>query len=149
MDGTSTDESPAAAPRAHPSLFLRLGGQAGLARMIDLQYEQLLADDHLGEYFMGVDIDRLKTSQLAFLCKTFGDTEAAYRGASLHQAHDGQLVSELAFDQFIDMFVTAARAMGVDDADQAEIRAALQALRASVITEFKPNPAYDYQSKPF
>jgi hypothetical protein len=47
------------------------------------------------------------------------------------------------------MFVAAAYGAGVSDADQAEIRAALKGLSASVITEFKPNPAYDYQSKPF
>jgi truncated hemoglobin YjbI len=132
-----------------PNLFARVGGEAGLARLIDLQYEQLLADDYLGEYFMGVDIDRLKSGLLAFLRKAFGDTGAAYHGRSLQEAHRGQLVTELAFDQFVDMFVAAARSMGVTDADQTEIRAALKAMRASVITEFKPNPAYDYQSKPF
>lgn len=139
MDGASTTES----------LFTRLGSEAGLTRLIDRQYEQLLADDYLGEYFMGVDVDRLKTVQLAFLRKTFGDTDAVYHGASLQRAHDGQLVTELAFDQFVDMFVAAAHEMGVNETDQAEIRALLKALRAGVITEFKPNPAYDYQSKPF
>jgi hemoglobin len=131
------------------NLFARLGGEAGLAHLIDLQYERLLADDYLGEYFMGVDIDRLKAAQLGFLRKTFGGTEAAYHGTSLHEAHKGQLVTELAFDQFVDMFVAVAREIGVSGADQAEIRTALKGLRASVITEFKPNPAYDYQSKPF
>jgi hemoglobin len=149
MDGASTPEPPENEPPGQRNLFMRLGCEAGLARLIDLQYERLLADDYLGEYFMGVDIDRLKTAQLAFLRKAFGDTEAVYRGASLQEAHHGQLVTEHAFDQFIDMFAAAAREMGVDDADQAEIRATLQPMRSSVITEFKPNPAYDYKSKPF
>jgi hemoglobin len=132
-----------------PSLFIRLGGEAGLVRLIGRQYEQLLADDYLGEYFMGVDIDRLKAAQLGFLRKTFGDTNASYQGAQLREAHNDQLVTEHAFDQFVDMFVAAAHEAGADDADQMEIRTALKSLRASVITEFKPNPAYDYQSKPF
>jgi hemoglobin len=141
------DSAPAASPL--PNLFTRLGGEVGLTRLIDLQYERLLADDYLGEYFMGVDIDRLKQAQGGFLRRAFGDTGAAYRGASLRDAHRGQLVTELAFDQFVDMFVAAAREVGVAEADQAEIRAALRAMRASVITEFQPNPAYDYHSKPF
>jgi truncated hemoglobin YjbI len=136
-------------PSGQRSLFIRLGGAAGLARLIDRQYEQLLADDYLGEYFMGVDIDRLKTAQVAFLRKIFGDTDASYHGAPLRQAHHDQLVTEHAFDQFVETFVAAAQEAGVDDADQMEIRATLKSLRASVITEFKPNPAYDYQSKPF
>lgn len=137
------------APTTEPTLFRRLGGEAGIARLIDRQYEQILADDYLGEYFMGVDIDRLKAAQLAFLRRTFGDPDAASHGANLQQAHHGQLVTELAFDQFVDMFVAAAQETGVAEADQADIRTALRALRASVITEFTPNPAYDYQSKPF
>jgi hemoglobin len=140
---------PAPAASSLPNLFTRLGGEAGLTRLIDLQYERLLADDYLGEYFMGVEIDRLKQAQSGFLRQTFGDTDAAWRGASLRDAHRGQLVTELAFDQYVDMFIAAARDIGVAEADQVEIRAALRAMRASVITEFKPDPAYDYQSKPF
>ena len=132
-----------------PNLFMRLGGETALARMIDLQFEQLTADDYLGEYFMGVDIDHLKSGLLAFLRKAFGEPGAVYRGPSLPEAHRGQSVTELAFDLFVDMFIAAARETGVTDPDQAEIRDALKAMRASVITEFKPNPAYDYKSKPF
>jgi hypothetical protein len=59
------------------------------------------------------------------------------------------LVTEHAFDQFVDLFVAVAAETGASAADQADIRAALKATRANVITEFRPNPAYDYQSKPF
>jgi hemoglobin len=131
------------------TLFSRLGGEAGLTRLIDLHYERLLADDYLGEYFMGVDIDRMKTGQLGFLRTAFGDARMPDRGTSLQAAHKGQLVTEHAFDQFVDMFVAAAAESGASMADQAEIRTALTAARASVITEFRPNPAYDYKSKPF
>ena len=131
------------------SLFARLDGETGLMKLIDRLYEKLLADDYLGDYFMGVDIDRLKTAQHAFLRKTFGDTAADYSGPSLQAAHKHQLVPELAFDKFVDMAVTAAGELGVAETDQADLRAALKSLRASVITEFSPNPAYDYQSKPF
>ena len=130
------------------SLFARLGGEAGLSRILDLQYERLLADDYLGEYFMDVDIERLKGGMLAFLRKVFGEPGAVYSGASLQSAHKGQLVTEHAFEAFIDIFVGVAADAGVDAASQAEARDALKALRASVIMEFKPNPAYNYPTKP-
>ena len=83
--------------------------------MVDLQLERLIADEYLGEYFMGVDIDRLKSGLLAFLRKTFGDTEVVYRGPSLLDAHRGQLVTEHAFDLFVDMFVETARETGASE----------------------------------
>jgi hemoglobin len=130
------------------SLFGRLGGEAGLTRLIDALYQRILADEYLGEYFMGVDIDRLKQAQLGFMRQVFGGG-TAHRGVPLREAHKDQLVTEHAFDQFVDLFVALAAEAGADDTTQADARAALRALRASVITEFQPNPAYDYQTKPF
>jgi hemoglobin len=130
------------------TLFARLGGEAGLAQILDALYERLLADDYLGEYFMGVDIDRLKAMQLGFMRRLFGDDGATYGGAPLQAAHHGQLVTEHAFDQFIDEFVAVAGELGADEATRQDARAALKLQRASVITEFKPNPAYNYPTRP-
>jgi hemoglobin len=131
------------------SLFTRLGGEVGLRRLIDMLYQRLLADDYLGEYFMGVDIDRVKALQLAFLRKTFGDDGAVYTGRPLHAAHQGQMITEQAFDQFIDTFAQVAGDLGVDAGARDEAIAALRSMRASVLLEFRPNPAYDYKAKPF
>jgi hemoglobin len=129
------------------TLFARLGGTEGLTKIVDVHFDRVLADDHLGEYFMGVDMDRLKATMVAFLRKTFGDADAVYAGAPVQAAHKGQLVSELAFDAFIDGFIEVAAEQGADADTQADARAALRTMRASVITEFKPNPAYNYPSK--
>src|SRR5690242_330744 len=83
---------------AEESLFVRLGGEAGVARVLDRHYERVMEDDHLREYFLDVDIGRLKTAQLAFLGAVFGEPGASYDGATLRVAPRDQLVSELAFD---------------------------------------------------
>jgi hypothetical protein len=49
---------------------------------------------------------------------------------------------------FVDLFVAAAAEIGVDADSQAAVRAALKSMRASVITEFKPNPIYNYPTRP-
>ena len=130
------------------TLFERLGGDAGVARLLDLHYERVAADDHLGEYFMDVDLARLKAAQLAFFRATFGGAGAHYDGAALRAAHQGQLVSELAFDTFIDTLVDCAAELGASEEDRAAIRSTLRGLRDSVIMSFKPNPAYTYPTKP-
>jgi hemoglobin len=128
------------------TLFERLGGEAGVARLLDFHYERVTADEHLREYFLDVDLERLKISQLVFLAKLFGDVR--YDAAALRGVHRDQLVSELAFDGFIDSLIGCAADLGASAADQAAIRDALKALRDSVITAFKPNPAYNYPTKP-
>jgi len=130
------------------SLFQRLGGEAGVGQMLDLHYDRVMGDDHLREYFLDVDLDRLKASQLTFLRRLFDETGERHDGAALRAAHHGQLVSELAFDSFIDTLVGCAAELGAGAAEQAAMRDALKALRDSVITAFKPNPAYNYPSKP-
>ncbi|HTW72838.1 MAG TPA: group 1 truncated hemoglobin [Acetobacteraceae bacterium] len=134
-------------PDAQP-LFVRLSGEAGIGQILDVQFEHIMADDHLREYFLDVDLPHLKASLSIFLRVAFGDTRAAYAGPTLHAAHKGQLVTELAFDTFVDSFVAAAAETGVDANSQAAARAVLKSMRASVITEFKPNPAYNYPTQP-
>lgn len=130
------------------TLFRRLGGEAGVRPLLDLHYDRVMADDHLRQYFFDVDLARLKASQLAFLRQTFGDAGGHPNAVSLRAAHRGQLVSELAFDSFIDILVGCAAELGASAADQAAMRDCLKALRDSVITAFQPNPAYNYPAKP-
>jgi hypothetical protein len=66
----------------------------------------------------------------------------------MHAAHKGQMVTEQAFDLFIDGFVAAAAESGADADTQAEVRTALKAMRASILVEFKPNPAFNYPAGP-
>jgi hemoglobin len=143
-----TEETGTSAAAGQGSLYVRLGGNAGLTRILDLHYERMLADDYLREYFLDVDIDRLKAAQAAFLGRAFGDPAVAYAGAPLHVAHKGQLVTEQAFDLFIDGFIGAAADLGTDGAAQEAIRGVLRSMRASVLLEFKPNPAYNYPTTP-
>lgn len=133
---------------AAESLFARLGGEAGVARILGRHYDRVMEDDHLREYFLDVDIERLKAAQLAFLRAAFGEPGASYDGAALRAAHRDQLVSELAFDSFIDTLVSTAGELGTDAPEQTAMREVLTQYRDSVIMRFRPNPAYNYPTKP-
>ena len=130
------------------SVFARLGSEAGVTRILDGLYARAMEDDLLREYFFDVDMARLKATQLAFLRVAFGDPGVTYGGPPLHAAHKGQLVTEQAFDMFVDLFLTEAAAGGANAETQAAARDILKSMRASVITEFKPNPAYNYPTRP-
>lgn len=142
------EETGTSSAAGQDSLYVRLGGHAGLTRILDRHYERMLADDYLREYFLDVDIERLKAAQAAFLGRAFGDPGVTYTGAALHMAHKGQLVTEQAFDLFVDSLVGAAADLGADAAAQEAMRGVLRSMRASVLLEFKPNPAYNYPTTP-
>lgn len=130
------------------TLFRRLGGEAGMARILELLYERVLEDELLREYFVDSDLASLKSRQSEFLRRRLGDAGAQPDGAALRAAHRDQLVSELAFDRFIDMLVACAADAGAAPVDQESLRDVLKMLRDSVITAFRPNPAYNYPTKP-
>jgi hemoglobin len=133
---------------AEASLFARLGGETGVAGILDGHYDRVMEDGHLREYFLDVDIERLKAAQLAFLRAAFGEPDAYYEGAALRAAHRDQLVSELAFDSFIETLIASAAELGAGAVDQSAMREALKQFRDSVIMRFKPNPAFNYPTKP-
>ena len=72
-----------AASTAPESVFARLGGEAGVSRILDLLYDQVMQDDLLREYFCDVDLARLKATQRAFLHVAFGEPGATYAGNRL------------------------------------------------------------------
>jgi hypothetical protein len=66
----------------------------------------------------------------------------------LRVAHRDQVISELAFDGFIETLVVTAAELDAAAADQGAMRDALTQFRDGVIMRFKPNPAYNYPTKP-
>jgi hemoglobin len=130
------------------TLFQRLGGEAGMQRILDRHYDRVLEDDLLREYFIDVDLDTLKARQLAFLRGLLGEAGARPDGAAMRAQHRDQLISELAFEGFIDTLVACAAETGAGAAEQTALRDALKSLRDSVITTFRPNPAFNYPTKP-
>jgi hemoglobin len=80
-----------------PTLFERLGGAASIGAAVDLFYDRVLADPELAPYFDGVDTQRLRAHQRAFLTMALGgprDDEAR----SLSVAHRGLDIGDHEFD---------------------------------------------------
>jgi hemoglobin len=68
------------------TLYERLGERPGIRAVVDDFYDRLLADDDLGPFFEGADVESLRRTQTDFLCEAAGGPET-YDAAPVREAH--------------------------------------------------------------
>jgi hemoglobin len=71
---------------AADSLYDRLGQREGIRAVVDDFYDRLVADEQLGAFFEGADMEQLRRTQTDFLCEAAGGPET-YDAAPVRQAH--------------------------------------------------------------
>jgi hemoglobin len=67
-------------------LYERLGEREGIEAVVDDFYDRLLADEDLGPFFEGSDMEMLRRTQADFLCEAAGGPET-YDAAPVREAH--------------------------------------------------------------
>ena len=80
--------------------------------VLDAFYHRVLADATLSAFFLGVDIERLKNTQAAFLAMALGGP-TTYTGRTLHDAH-GRTRRRGANDDVFDRFLAVFKGVLVD-----------------------------------
>jgi hemoglobin len=100
------------------TLFERLGGERAIESAVDRFYDRVLKDERIGHFFAGVDMEKQRRHQKAFLTYVFGG-QSQYSGRSLRAAHK-RLVEEMGlesqhFDAVIEDLLLTLREMGVPD----------------------------------
>jgi hemoglobin len=97
------------------ALYDEIGGAPAVRAALDAFYPRVLADATLGPFFLGVDIERLKTSQEGFFARALGGPDA-YTGRSLQDAHRRTRrrgVDDRVFDHFLTVFARVLVDLGV------------------------------------
>ncbi|UKN01600.1 PAS domain S-box protein [Paracrocinitomix mangrovi] len=74
------------APKTKKSLFERIGGKEALNAAVDIFYDKIMADESINHFFEGVDIQKQKNKQRAFLAFAFGGP-VKYTGKDMNSAH--------------------------------------------------------------
>jgi hemoglobin len=115
------------------SLYVRLGGEAVVAAVVDGFYERVLADADLAHYFDGVVMEGLRAHQRAFVAVALGGADR-YVGRSVDVAHRGLGVSGVAFAKVVAHLVDTLKALGVDSDDISTIASVLAPLEAHVVS---------------
>jgi hemoglobin len=86
----------AVAAHAKPSLYDRLGGEAGVAAIADSLIDRVASDPKLGQSFKDTNLRHIKTLLAEQICDLSGGP-CHYSGDSMRQSHAGHHISEAEF----------------------------------------------------
>lgn len=113
-------------------LYDALGGDDGLSAVVEAFYARVTVDPELAPYFAGIDLDRLRAHQRAFLRAAI-DGPGRYPGRPLAQAHAGLGITDAHFDRLVDHLATVLGDLGAGPGAVAFVRDRIGALRAQVV----------------
>ena len=68
------------------SLFEQIGGEGAVDAAVDIFYQKVIGDTELAPFFNGINLDRQKNMQKAFLTVAFGGPNS-YSGKGMRAAH--------------------------------------------------------------
>jgi hemoglobin len=117
------------------ALFDDIGGAPAIRAALDAFYPRVLADPALSGFFLGVDIQRLKTAQESFFAMVLGGP-GAYAGRSLADAHArarGRGVNDEVFDRFLMVFKHVLVDQGVAHGKIHECLAVCERARSQIL----------------
>lgn len=115
-----------------PTLYQRLGGQAGIdALALDL-LERSAADPRIRGDFAEADIVNLHERLVEQLCALSGGP-CTYRGRDMRAAHMGLGITEADFNALVENLLDAMRARGLPVATQNELLALLAPMQREIV----------------
>lgn len=113
-------------------LFDGIGGDAGLAAAVDVFYARVTADPEVAGYFAGIDLERLRAHQRAFL-RVALDGPGVFTGRPLGPAHAGLNITPPHFDRVVDHLAETLGDLGVEPGSVALVRQRVEALKSLVV----------------
>jgi hemoglobin len=117
------------------SLFDQLGGHDAVEAAVDNFYRKVLTDDRVSNFFDGVDMDRQRAKQKAFLTMAFGGPHN-YSGRDMRTAHAPLMAKGLNdshVDAIIELLGTTLREMGVAPSLIQQVAAIAESTRNDVL----------------
>lgn len=118
-------------------LYEQLGGEAGLAALVDRFLQELARDPDAAPQFRGADVKRFRAQLTLHLCQTF-DGPCRYEGASLSEVHRGMEISQREFNAVVEDLWRAMESLRIPTPVQNRVLARLAPLREQVVGQTHP-----------
>ncbi|MGH8173242.1 MAG: group I truncated hemoglobin [Rhodanobacteraceae bacterium] len=128
---TPAAHASASAP-ANDRLYRALGGEAGIASVVDAALVEIHNDLRINLLFEKTDLADLRRLVIEQLCAATGGP-CEYTGRSMEEAHSGLNLTDADFDAFVDDLVRAMNAKNVPADLQKELLGLLGPMRPEVV----------------
>ena len=117
------------------TLYEQLGGQPAVDAAVDIFYRKVLTDDRISRFFDGVDMDKQRSKQKAFLTMAFGGPHN-YSGQDMRNGH-ARLVkmglNDTHFDAVVELLGATLSELGVAGDLIAQVAAIAESTRNDVL----------------
>ena len=120
--------------RAEDTLYGKLGGQPGVARIVEGAVTLFFADPRLRDDFDNIAPARLKTRLADFICQVSGGP-CQYRGRSIAASHAALQINRARFNAVAENLQTAMEQAGVPYWTQNRLLALLAPLQRDIVTQ--------------
>jgi len=117
---------------AGETLFDRLGGKPGLARITARMVDNAVVDPKIGTYFKDANVPRLKGLLTAHFCQITGGG-CSYPGRDMKTSHADLNIDDRAFNRLVEVLQLAMDEEGVPFATQNELLSILAPMHGEVV----------------
>jgi len=125
--------SPTPAPAAaKDQLYRALGGEAGIASVVDASLKEIHNDLRINILFEKTDIADLRRLLIEQICAATGGP-CTYSGRSMEEAHSGLNLTDADFDAFVEDLVRAMNSVKVPQDLQKQVLDLLGPMRPQVV----------------
>lgn len=115
------------------SIYDAIGGAPSVHTAVDKFYVRVLDDPQLAPFFVGIDMERLKSHQRKFIAAAIGGPEL-YQGRDMATAHADLGISDSDFAAVVGHLVDTLKELGVPEDVIGEIGTALAPLQEQIVT---------------
>ncbi len=114
------------------TLYDRLGGHDGIRAVVDDFYDRLVADEEIGPFFEGSDMELLRRTQTDFLCEAAGGPET-YDAAPIREAHLHVPFTPEHIQRAVELLEESLDAFDVPEEDAEKVVEAVAAYEADLL----------------
>ncbi len=127
------DANAGADPYPDDRLYLALGGEAGVARIIDRLVEGLTTDPRIEGIFAASDLARLRRTLREQVCYLAGGP-CTYTGRDMASVHADHGITSREFNALVEQLQFAMQAEGVGNRAQNRLLAKLAPMQRAIVT---------------
>jgi len=128
--GPATNTAPPAAKS--DGLYRELGGNVGIARLVDATLARVHGDLHIDLLFENHDLDDLRRLLIEQICAASGGP-CTYTGRSMEEAHSGMNLTDEDFDAFVRDLVGAMNDVKLSASAQQKVLGLFGPMRKDVV----------------